>query len=107
VRHLSNRRFILTAAIASAAAQALKPIDRSTAKSTSATSPAALALASLSENERKAVAVLQSLATGDPTAIEKYVSADTYTQHNLRFPDGRQTLLDALPMVGRRSTCSV
>ena len=93
--HLSNRRSVLAAAVA----LAFVPSGHTAAQSTPIASPTALALAHLSENERKAVAVLQSLATGDPTAIEQYVSAATYTQHNLRFPDGRQTLLDALPML--------
>ncbi len=61
-------------------------------------------MTNLSENERKAVAVLESLESGDPTAIEQYVSAETYIQHNLGFPSGRQTLLDALPMLKEAGT---
>lgn len=47
-------------------------------------------------NKEKAIAVLESLATGDPTAIQQYISPTQYIQHNLSFPDGRETLLFAL-----------
>jgi predicted SnoaL-like aldol condensation-catalyzing enzyme len=56
------------------------------------------ALANLSEKKQKAMAVLQSLASGDSTALQNYV-AETYIQHNLDFPTGRQTIIDALPML--------
>lgn len=44
----------------------------------------------------KAISVLESLESGDPDAIRKYVSAETYIQHNLEFTDGREGLLGAL-----------
>ncbi len=39
-------------------------------------------------------AVLNSLDTGKTNYIEDYISADTYIEHNLSKPDGRQALLD-------------
>jgi len=45
---------------------------------------------------QKALAVLEALETGDASEIEKHVSADTYIQHNLAFPDGREALIGAL-----------
>ncbi|UUZ93138.1 nuclear transport factor 2 family protein [Paenibacillus sp. P25] len=45
-------------------------------------------------NKEKAVAVLQSLGGGNPEAIEKWISPDTYIQHNLAFPSGRETILN-------------
>ncbi len=61
-------------------------------------------MTTLSEHKQKASAVLESLASGDPTAIQSNVSPDTYIQHNLDFPSGRQTLLDALPMLKESGT---
>jgi predicted SnoaL-like aldol condensation-catalyzing enzyme len=48
-------------------------------------------------NEAKAILVLNSLQTGDTSAAEAYVSADTYIQHNLSAPDGREGLLGLIP----------
>jgi predicted SnoaL-like aldol condensation-catalyzing enzyme len=56
-----------------------------------------LLMGDYSDNEWKAIAVIESLPTGDPTAIEAYIDPDTYIQHNLGFASGRQTLVDALP----------
>jgi predicted SnoaL-like aldol condensation-catalyzing enzyme len=56
-----------------------------------------LLMGEYSDNEWKAIAVIESLPTGDPTAIEAYIDPDTYIQHNLGFASGRQTLIDALP----------
>jgi predicted SnoaL-like aldol condensation-catalyzing enzyme len=47
-------------------------------------------------NTEKAKEVIKALETGDATALEKYVSAETYIQHNPAFPDGRQVLIDAV-----------
>ncbi len=47
-------------------------------------------------NEEKAVAVLESLESGDPKSIKKYISPTTYIQHNFNFGDGRDALLDSL-----------
>jgi predicted SnoaL-like aldol condensation-catalyzing enzyme len=55
-------------------------------------------------NSEKAVQVLESLGSGDPAAFETWVSEDSYTQHNLTFPDGRQTVLDALPTLKEAGT---
>ncbi len=52
--------------------------------------------ATAESNAKKAVAVLEALESGDASVIETHVSADTYTQHNLAFPDGRQALVDAI-----------
>lgn len=45
-------------------------------------------------NKEKAVAVLKSLGSGNPQAIEKWISSDTYIQHNLAFSSGRETILN-------------
>lgn len=45
---------------------------------------------------QKALAVLEALESGDASEIEKHVSADTYIQHNLAFPDGREALTGAI-----------
>ncbi|QEN08245.1 hypothetical protein EXM22_09690 [Oceanispirochaeta crateris] len=55
-------------------------------------------------NSDKALQVLNSLESGDPAAFEIWVSEDSYTQHNLTFPDGRQTVLDALPSLKKAGT---
>lgn len=39
-------------------------------------------------NLEKAIAILQSIQTGDVTAMQNYVNQTTYIQHNLSFPDG-------------------
>ncbi|ASJ74151.1 nuclear transport factor 2 family protein [Granulosicoccus antarcticus] len=44
----------------------------------------------------RALAVLDSIASGDITDFTAFVSADNYTQHNLGFPDGRATLSEAI-----------
>ncbi len=56
-----------------------------------------LLMGDYSDNEWKAIAVIESLPTGDPTAIEAYVDPDTYIQHNLGVASGRQAILDAMP----------
>jgi len=48
--------------------------------------------------------VIKSLETGDRAAIEAAISPERYVQHNLRFADGRQTLLDALPSLVQAGT---
>lgn len=50
----------------------------------------------LPSNTEKAVAVLDSFASGDSAVFAVYVSADAYTQHNLSFPDGRAAVIEAL-----------
>lgn len=55
-------------------------------------------------NTQKALAVLASLQTGDKTAIGNYISADTYIQHNLAFPDGRDALLNSLDSLKQAGT---
>lgn len=87
-----------------AAAASLTVASRALGQSTPAASPAASPVPNLSEQEQKAVAVLESLESGDPTAIEAYISAETYIQHNPMFPDGRQVLLDALPSMVESGT---
>lgn len=101
MRQSLSRRTLVTIAAASAS---LAAIGRLSANATPVTLATSTDLANLSENERKAVAVLESLESGDPTAIQQYVSADTYIQHNLDFPDGRQTILDALPSLKEAGT---
>ncbi|MFR1831086.1 MAG: nuclear transport factor 2 family protein [Clostridium butyricum] len=59
-------------------------------------------------NSQKAIAVLESLASGDKEPITNYINQDKYVQHNLSFADGRQTLLDALaPLKESASTAEV
>ncbi|MDQ0115849.1 stalk domain-containing protein [Paenibacillus harenae] len=47
-------------------------------------------------NKDKAVEVLKSFETGDSAAALKWISADKYIQHNLAFPNGRETLVGAI-----------
>ena len=46
--------------------------------------------------KEKATLVLKSFETGDPAAMEKWISPDTYIQHNLAFPSGRETVIGAI-----------
>lgn len=55
-------------------------------------------------NIDKAIAVVESFTTGDPQPITDYVSKEDYVQHNLTFPDGRQTMLDVLPELAKTKT---
>lgn len=48
----------------------------------------------------RAVMVLNSLQTGDTTAIETYVNPDTYIQHNLSVHDGRDTFIGVASQIG-------
>jgi hypothetical protein len=48
----------------------------------------------------RAMMLLNSLQTGDTTTIEAYVNPDTYIQHNLSVPDGRDALIAAASAVG-------
>lgn len=52
----------------------------------------------------QALAVLDSLQSGDPAAITATIDPDHYRQHNLMFPDGRAALLGALPMLRQGGT---
>ncbi|MGM0899734.1 MAG: nuclear transport factor 2 family protein [Bacillota bacterium] len=47
-------------------------------------------------NKEKAVAVLESLESGEKEAIESFVSSDKYIQHNLNFENGREGLTGSL-----------
>ncbi len=47
-------------------------------------------------NKEKAVAVLESLESGEKEAIESFVSSETYIQHNLNFENGREGLTGSL-----------
>ncbi|XEC93978.1 stalk domain-containing protein [Paenibacillus tarimensis] len=47
-------------------------------------------------NADKVVAVLKSFETGDTTALEMYINPETYIQHNLAFPSGRETIINAV-----------
>lgn len=56
-------------------------------------------------NKEKAVAVLESLESGEKEAIESFVSSETYIQHNLNFENGREGLtgsLDYLKSIGTK-----
>ncbi len=58
-------------------------------------------------NKEKAVAILNALASGDTTAIEQYVSDETYIQHNLAAPSGKQAFLGLVSMLGDDSKVNV
>jgi predicted SnoaL-like aldol condensation-catalyzing enzyme len=45
-------------------------------------------------NKDKAIAVIESFETADASVLEKYISADTFIQHNLDGKDGRQVMID-------------
>ena len=95
-----SRRSLITLAAASAS---LAVVGRAHAQSTPVATPQAPTLTGLSANEQKAVAVVESFETGDPTAFEEYVS-EAYMQHNLTAPNGRQAILDALPSLAEAGT---
>ncbi|MBU5213894.1 nuclear transport factor 2 family protein [Heyndrickxia oleronia] len=44
----------------------------------------------------KAIAVLESLESGNPEAITAYINPDKYIQHNQSLLDGREAMLSAL-----------
>lgn len=46
--------------------------------------------------EEKATELLLSLPAGDTGAVIKYVDANQYIQHNYRYPDGRDALINAI-----------
>ncbi|MDV2686797.1 nuclear transport factor 2 family protein [Alkalihalophilus lindianensis] len=56
-------------------------------------------------NKEKAVAVLESLESGEKKAVEDFISSEKYIQHNLDFENGREGLigsLDYLKSVGTK-----
>jgi predicted SnoaL-like aldol condensation-catalyzing enzyme len=61
----------------------------------------------VSDNRLKAMAVLESLQSGDATPILTYINADNYTQHSLDVPSGREyvnELINALPDLKKNGT---
>lgn len=46
-------------------------------------------------NTEKSIAVLQAIQSGDVTAMQDYISATTYIQHNLSYPDGASAVIGA------------
>ncbi len=100
MKHSLSRRSIMAAA----AAASLAVVGRAAAQSTPVASPEATGLTGLSSNEQRAVAVVESFESGDPTAFEEYVSEETYIQHNLMAPNGRQAILEALPSLAEAGT---
>ncbi len=100
MKHSLSRRSIMAAA----AAASLAVVGRAAAQSTPVASPEATGLTGLSSNERKAVAVVESFESGDPTAFEEYVSEETYIQHNLMAPNGRQAILESVPALAEAGT---
>ncbi|MFC5470924.1 nuclear transport factor 2 family protein [Cohnella suwonensis] len=56
------------------------------------------------EQTQKAIAVLQSLESGDPSAIQAHINPNKYIQHNLSFPDGREVMLGALDSLKKGGT---
>lgn len=55
-------------------------------------------------NADKAIAVIKSFTTGDKTAILEYVSDETYIQHNLSVPDGREVVLNSIGQLAEAGT---
>lgn len=56
-------------------------------------------------DKEKAIAVLESLQSGDKKVAEEFISADQYIQHNLTFEDGLEGLtgsLDYLKSIGTK-----
>ena len=100
MKHSLSRRSIMAAA----AAASLAVVGRAAAQSTPVASPEATGLTGLSSNEQKAVAVVESFESGDPTAFEEYVSEETYIQHNLMAPNGRQAILESVPALAEAGT---
>jgi len=52
----------------------------------------------------RAMMVLNSLQSGDTTAAENYVNPETYIQHNLGAPDGREAFLGLVPAAAEGGT---
>jgi len=52
----------------------------------------------------KVVAVLKSIETGSTKAIDKYINATKYIQHNLTAPDGKEALKGLVSMLPRPET---
>lgn len=46
-------------------------------------------------NIEKSIAVLQAIQSGNVTAMQDYISATTYIQHNLSYPDGAAAVIGA------------
>ena len=46
-------------------------------------------------NSEKAIAILQAIQSGDVTAMQDYMDQNTYTQHNLSYPDGAAAVIGA------------
>lgn len=57
--------------------------------------------------EVRALMVLNSLQTGDPTVAENYINPETYIQHNPGAPDGREGFLGLLSITGANPNSSV
>lgn len=55
-------------------------------------------------NKEKAVAVLESLQSGDKQPAEEFISADKYIQHNLTFEDSQEGLTASLDYLKSIST---
>jgi predicted SnoaL-like aldol condensation-catalyzing enzyme len=89
-------RSVLGAAAGAAFLAVGQACAQETASPAASPTVAGTPVALLSENKQKAIAVLQSLASGDPTAFQTYV-AETSIQHHLGVPTGRQAIIDALP----------
>ncbi|WP_256021464.1 nuclear transport factor 2 family protein [Paenibacillus kribbensis] len=58
----------------------------------------------VASNADKAIAVIKSLESGDPSAIKAYINPDKYNQHNLSFPNGRDVMLGALDQLKAAGT---
>jgi predicted SnoaL-like aldol condensation-catalyzing enzyme len=58
-----------------------------------------------SRNKERAIAVLQSLQSGDPTTMRNYITADNYKQYNnLDFPIGHDAIPNALTDLKKNGT---
>lgn len=51
-------------------------------------------------NRDKAIAIITALGTGDTAPVEKYISDETYIQHNPGAPSGKAAFLGMFGMLG-------
>ena len=58
-------------------------------------------------NKEKAVAILNALASGNPSAPEQSISDKTYIQHNLSAPSGKAAFLGLVPIMGDDASVNV
>ncbi len=55
-------------------------------------------------NKEKVLSVLKSLETGSLEAATNYINKDKYIQHNVNVADGRESLINFLPVLKKEGT---